>query len=160
MVKSSTEALAPYFHQAQESAAQRGLQAQMSNQQAGLASNALNAQMQQQAMQQFPAISMMGPELMMQAGNLDYSQAQKGIDEAMARHDFGQNADYQRMQQYAGLMGAMNAGPSMGGTVGGGSKASGMLGGAMAGAKLGSMLMPGVGTAVGAIGGGLLGGFG
>lgn len=35
----------------------------------------------------------------------------------------------------------------------------GGLGGAMAGAKLGSMLMPGVGTGIGAIGGGLLGMF-
>ncbi len=35
----------------------------------------------------------------------------------------------------------------------------GGLGGAMAGAKLGSMLMPGVGTGIGAVGGGLLGMF-
>ena len=68
---------------------------------------------QQQAAQMLPGIAQMqSGEGLAQSGGApgcrpgDDAQAQKPIDEAMARHDFSQQEPYQRLSQYAQLLGA------------------------------------------------------
>lgn len=68
---------------------------------------------------------------------------------------------YNRLSRYMGLVGGGGYGGQT--TTAGGAGSSplmGAMGGAMSGAYLGSQIYPGWGTAIGAVGGGLLGGFG
>lgn len=69
------------------------------------------------------------------------------------------NLPYQRLGQLAQIGGANSAyGSGAGGGGGQQNQGAGILGGALSGFQLGNALYPGVGGAVGAIGGGLLGG--
>ena len=94
-------------------------------------------------------------------------QAREGLErlalqDEMNRFNFGQQEPTQRLQDYMGIL--SGSAPLIGGAgrvtqagQGGGLSAGGALGGAASGAAAGSMIMPGWGTAIGAIGGGLLG---
>lgn len=82
---------------------------------------------------------------------------QQALQDQMNRFNYYQQLPLTSAQQYSGLvsgMGGMGGTQSM--TAPGGNQAAGALGGAMAGAQLGSMFGP-WGTALGALGGGLLG---
>jgi hypothetical protein len=86
--------------------------------------------------------------------------AQQEIDDAKARYDFAQTEPWERLARYAQLIAGNYGGtttvnvPGQRRSVG-----QGLLGGATTGAGIGSSIMPGWGTAIGALGGGLLGGF-
>ena len=75
----------------------------------------------------------------------------------MARWNFAQQAPGQALSQYANLIYGLPSGyGTQMTTAPGGSRMAGAAGGALSGAALGSAV-PGIGTAAGAIGGGLLG---
>lgn len=80
----------------------------------------------------------------------------QALTDRINRFNFYQNRPQQNLQNYlANIRGSYgNVNTAQGG---GANKAQGALGGAMAGAQLGSQIYPGWGTAIGAIGGGLLG---
>lgn len=97
-------------------------------------------------------------ESLLQAGYINQEQAQKAIDESMARHDFDMNRDQDLLSQYANLITSVNAGvpatssqtspiyQNMRGQ---------MLGGAMQGAGAGAQFGPWgalIGAGVGALG--------
>lgn len=107
----------------------------------------------------------------LQWGNIDrlagvggavQNQSQRLLDEQKARYDFYQNRPYQNLNQYQDWL-ALGAGQGSSSNsqvqAPGGSRLGGALGGALTGASLGSAI-PGIGTTIGAIGGGLLGLFG
>lgn len=82
-------------------------------------------------------------------------QAQSGIDEAMARHQFEQMEPQQRLQAYMSLIGGQYGGQQTGQIVGmSGNRGAGVLGGALGGATIGAQ----VGGPWGAAAGGILGG--
>jgi len=84
-------------------------------------------------------------------------QNQKGIDENINRFNFYQNQPSDRLNQYIQMLqGAYPGSTSTSTQPMYQNRAAGALGGALAGAKLGSVI-PGLGTGIGAIGGGLLG---
>ena len=142
MAESGMRALAPYYD------AERSRQ-----QQAALALPGLD---EQQAMQQ------------LRAGGMEELWDQKGISEAMARHDY----PYAELQRFGQLLSPLSLGSGAGytqQTVPGGSQLAGGLGGALSGAMAGAahpLLGAGAGTMLGPlgwagmIGGGLLGAFG
>jgi hypothetical protein len=97
------------------------------------------------------ALSQVGAQREGYAGDL--------LAEQIARHEFQQNLPYEKLQQYASIV---QPGLGIGGQRTSMSplyrnRAAGALGGAASGAMIGSQIMPGWGTAIGAIGGGLLG---
>ena len=104
--------------------------------------------------------------LMQVGGLLEGKEAAETADE-IARHDHEQNKGWDNLGRY---IGAISAAPTLTGSSVStyqptpGFSGSGLLGGALGGAALGSMLgVPGIGgisgAGLGAIGGGLLGGF-
>jgi hypothetical protein len=94
-----------------------------------------------------------------EVGTAREDTAQQEIDDTKARYDFAQMEPWERLARYAQLIAGNYGGtttvtmPSQRRSVG-----QGLLGGATAGAALGTAV-PLVGTALGAIGGGLLGAF-
>jgi hypothetical protein len=85
-------------------------------------------------------------------------QAQAALDDAVARYNYQQNLPRQKLAEYLALIQGNYGGSTS--TVSRAPQTSPLvtgLGGAAAGAKIGSILFPGVGTAVGAGLGGLLG---
>lgn len=89
-------------------------------------------------------------------------QAQKGIDEAMARHDFGQQEAQQRLAQYAQLLGAGSPFTSQTSQTsqrqpGGGAGTGAMVGSGLMGAGTGAATGMMIGGPWGAAAGGLLG---
>lgn len=118
----------------------------------GAYGNALDALMRGQALT--PSAQQAGlfsGQVQQQIGGQRQGQEQLGIDEQMARHDFGQNAPWQNLMNYAGIL---QPGFNLGGTSTtsgpGPNRATGALGGAASGAALGTAVAPGVGTGVGA----------
>ena len=88
--------------------------------------------------------------------------AQRAIDEAIRRFEFGEEEPIQRLQRYMSLIQGQYGGTQTA-SAGAGSPLLGAAGGALSGAATGAALgsvFPGIGTAAGAIGGGLLGGLG
>jgi hypothetical protein len=85
-------------------------------------------------------------------GEQNRAMQQQGINEQIARWDFRQNEPWQRWGNYASLMGGGGGQQPLSS---GGAPTSGGLSGAARGAALGTSIMPGWGTAIGAIGGGL-----
>ena len=93
------------------------------------------------------------------AGNFYQQQAQQEINDAANRYDYyygtGPGTDYQALQRYQSFVNPFfSATPIT--TGGGGSTFGNVLGGALGGASLGSSFGP-WGTAIGGLGGGLLG---
>lgn len=81
------------------------------------------------------------------------------MQDQAGRWDFAQNAPGMNLDQYlsrltGGYPGSSTSTPTYR------NRAAGGLGGALAGAQLGSQIYPGWGTLIGAVGGGLLGGYG
>lgn len=116
---------------------------------------------QQQAMQMAPALAQADYADIdrLRAAFAPYDQLnQAKLSDDVARWDFYQNRDQQALQNYMNM--ALAAGgqgqASTATTPSSSGGAAGAMGGAMAGAQLGSMFGP-WGTAIGAIGGGLLG---
>lgn len=95
------------------------------------------------------------------AGSTQQGQNQNVINDAVARYNYGQTQPYNLLDWYNGAVGGSYGStgslttPYFTQRSGG---LGGALGGAASGAALGSMIMPGWGTAIGAAGGGLLGG--
>ena len=97
---------------------------------------------------------------LMQVGAITQEQAQNLINADIERFNFGQQAPFANLGQYANIIQGLPAG--YGTTTASGperSRFQGALGGAMTGASLGSVI-PGLGTGIGAGIGGLLGLFG
>jgi len=91
-------------------------------------------------------------------GALRQQQDQRGIDEAMARHQFQQNAPKQQLRDYLQMIQGNYGGEQTQTTTGfKGNPAAGILGGALGGAQIGAGFGP-YGAAGGAALGGLLGG--
>jgi len=91
-----------------------------------------------------------------EVGGFRQAMDQQGINEAMARHQFGQDSPWEQLQRYQAMTQPyLNAGGTQTSPLYQ-NKGAGMLGGAMAGAQIGSMFGP-WGAAIGAIGGGILG---
>lgn len=83
------------------------------------------------------------------------------MEDQAARWDFSQNAPQTNLDNYiARITGGYPGGTSTNTTPTYRNRTAGAAGGAMAGAQMGSAVMPGWGTAIGAIAGGLLGGWG
>lgn len=102
-------------------------------------------------------------EFLMDVGSMHQDLAARELDENIARHDAEQMAPYAELQRLNALAsGAIQTGGTSTSTVRAPSSqpstASNILGGASAGAGIGSAFGP-LGTGIGAIGGGLLGGF-
>lgn len=110
------------------------------------------------AQQDYRDIAMLG-----QAGAGYDQYNQRLIDADIAKYNYEQNADWNYLNDYIGLLNGATGGtsttqaPNSSGGFGG--AATGALGGALAGAQFGSII-PGIGTGVGALGGALLGGLG
>lgn len=96
-----------------------------------------------------------------QAGQGYDQYNQNLINADIQKYNYNNNADWNYLNDYIGLLNGATGGsstttaPQQGGT----SPLTGALGGAMSGAYLGSII-PGLGTGLGALGGGLLGGLG
>lgn len=91
-------------------------------------------------------------EQLLRAGGILQGQDQRGIDEDVARHDFGQNADWNNLFRYLQAIQGNYGGTTDSTSTtsgGGGSPFSSMLGGLL---SLGSMFIPGAGPAVAAAG--------
>lgn len=83
------------------------------------------------------------------------------MEDQAARWDFDQNASQTNLDNYlARITGAYPGATSTQTTPTYRNRTAGAAGGAMAGAQLGSQIYPGWGTAIGAVAGGLLGGWG
>lgn len=108
---------------------------------------------QLQAAGMAPQQALLGPQLMQQIGSTRQQQRERQLREPIQ----------QRQMLIEQAMGAANPFAFLGQQttqpIQEGSAATGALGGALTGAELGSMV-PGLGTGIGAIGGGLLGAFG
>lgn len=106
---------------------------------------------QMMAAQLGPQAQLMAPGLLGNVGQAYQAQAQGMLD-----------APYNRLARYMGLVGGGGYGgqSTTSVPVQGKSPLMGGLGGAATGAYLGTQIMPGWGTAIGAVGGGLLGAFG
>lgn len=100
-----------------------------------------------------PGLSMAGPDILNQVGGFQQNQAQNEIDAPINAHIGLYNASMDGLQAPQGLLGQQTNTPLYR------NRLSGGAGGVAAGAKAGSMFGP-WGTAIGAIGGGLLGAFG
>lgn len=87
--------------------------------------------------------------------------ASRLMEDQAARWDFSQNAPQMNLDNYiARITGGYPGGTTNQTTPTYRNRTAGAAGGAMAGAQLGSQIYPGWGTAIGAIAGGLLGGWG
>lgn len=96
-------------------------------------------------------MQMQSIDQLMRAGAITEDQAQRMIDAEMAKHDFYQQAPWQALQNYAGVVHGMPGG--YGTTTGprqGPSRQQQRFSGAAGGAMAGSQIMPGWGTAIGA----------
>jgi hypothetical protein len=83
------------------------------------------------------------------------------MEDQAGRWDFSQNAPDQNLDQYlARVTGAYPGSNTTATTPTYRNRTAGALGGAATGAMMGSQIMPGWGTAIGAVAGGLLGGYG
>lgn len=83
------------------------------------------------------------------------------MQDQAARWDFAQNAPQMNLDNYiARITGGYPGGTSSSTTPTYQNRTAGAAGGALAGAQLGSQIYPGWGTAIGAVAGGLLGGWG
>lgn len=83
------------------------------------------------------------------------------MEDQAARWDFSQNAPQTNLDNYiARVTGGYPGGTSTNTTPTYRNRTAGAAGGAIAGAQMGSAVMPGWGTAIGAVAGGLLGGWG
>ena len=80
------------------------------------------------------------------------------LQDAVARFDFEQQKPYLKLNQYLGALGANVPTSTVQTQPVYRNQGAGLLGGALTGAKLAGMV-PGINPMVGAIGGGLLGGF-
>lgn len=148
-------AFAPVVNQVQSQFAKAGRYGSGANQQAlasALAPAALQAQ--QAAIAQAPAIQNADLKQLAAVGDARESMAQAELADQVARFNFEQNRDQQKLKDYMALVG--------GGTIGSNTiqpvfrdRTSSALGGALGGAQLGAMA--GFNPALGAIGGGLLG---
>ena len=148
-------AFAPVVNQVQSQFAKAGRYGSGANQQAlasALAPAALQAQ--QAAITQAPAIQNADLKQLAAVGDARESMAQAELADQVARFNFEQNRDQQKLKDYMALVG--------GGTVGSNTvqpvfrdRTSSALGGALGGARLGAMA--GFNPALGAVGGGLLG---
>ena len=112
----------------------------------------------QMAAQDYIDLGMLG-----QAGQ-GYDQFNQNVINAnIDKYNYNQNADWNFLNDYIGLLNGATGGsstttaPKQGSTAGG--AITGALGGAMAGAQIGSII-PGIGTGIGALAGGALGGLG
>lgn len=90
-------------------------------------------------------------------GSLPYQTQQDIGGQRQEQRLFEQQAPWQQLQNYQNIVGGQYGGTTTTTNPLYRNKGAGMLGGALGGAKLGSMISPGWGTAIGAIGGGLLG---
>ncbi len=110
----------------------------------------------QMAQQDYADLAMLG-----QAGQGYDQYNQNLINSDIEKWNYLQNADWNYLNDYIGLLNGATGGSSTTKAPGQApmSPITGALGGAMAGASLGSAI-PGVGTLFGALGGGLLGGLG
>jgi len=153
------------FAQAQSAAQNdinRNLQAQLANQQAGLSGAGLNLQAAnnlgtlagqgQNSFLQGAAAGLTGQEALQ-------AQQQAQLDAARQYYTEQQQFPIQQLQIPLQALGATPYGGTTTQTSPGPTSNLGLsgLGGGLAGARIGSMLLPGVGTGIGAIGGGLLG---
>tara|TARA_B100000212_G_C27320993_1_gene510125 strand:- start:742 stop:1203 length:462 start_codon:yes stop_codon:yes gene_type:complete len=148
-------AFAPVVNQVQSQFAKAGRYGSGANQQAlasALAPAALQAQ--QAAISQAPSIQNADLKQLAAVGDAREAMAQAELADQVARFNFEQNRDQQKLKDYMALVG--------GGTVGSNTvqpvfrdRTSSALGGALGGAQLGAMA--GFNPALGAIGGGLLG---
>jgi predicted XRE-type DNA-binding protein len=155
------------FNQAQAAATgdiSRDLQAQLANQQAGLASTGLDLSAYKQAADiygQRQAADVRDIGLLDASGGQQQQMQQGQLDMNYQNWLEGQNFS---KDQIAWLQQMLGSTPGSGTTTvntGGGSKASpamGALGGAASGAALGTSISPGYGTAIGAVAGALYGG--
>lgn len=115
----------------------------------------INSVAQTQNNQLFPA------EVQAAVGTQNQTQAQTELDAQNNLAQLQQMLPFLKAQDLMSLIAAIPGGSSSSTVTGAlpksGGGAMGALGGAASGAALGSMLFPGIGTAVGAVGGGLLG---
>jgi len=93
-------------------------------------------------------------------GATQQQQLQNLINSNMARYNYNAQLPYQNLNWYSGLLNGQSktGGQTSTSTPYYQNQTAGMAGGAMAGAAMGSTIMPGWGTAIGAVAGGLLGG--
>lgn len=99
---------------------------------------------------------------MLDIGGIYENQAGQYLADDRARYDYAANAPWDYLQRYAGLMSGLPdfSNQTQNTTGPGPNRTMTALGGAMAGAQLGSQIYPGWGTAIGAVAGGLFGGYG
>lgn len=90
------------------------------------------------------------------AGAQQQNQNQADINSAIDRFNFQQQLPYQKLNQYANLISGNYGGTSTLTQPYFQNSTGNVLGGALGGAALGTMLMPGIGTAGGALLGGLM----
>lgn len=113
---------------------------------------------QQQALGLAPQVQGMGyndASQLFNAGSAQQSQAQNELTDVANRYNYQQQLPYQNLSQYASTIYGAPSFPSTT-TPYYRNTAAGALGGALGGAQLGSMFGP-WGTAIGALGGGILG---
>lgn len=131
-----------------------GLQQQQQNLQGPLALGSIlegERGRQLQAAGMAPQQALLGPELMQQIGARRQQQAERQLTEPLQRQQMLLQQAQAAGNPFA-FLGQEQAGQAEG------DEATGALGGAAAGAEIGSQIWPGWGTAIGAVGGGLLGG--
>jgi len=119
---------------------------------AALAPSTAMAPVQQQAYQ---------AGLLGNVGNQTQAMQQNLYGNLAGNYMAGQQAPYNQLQQYSSVINGTPSFQNMtqSGADQGGFSATGAAGGAMSGAAMGTAIMPGWGTAIGAVGGGLAGGF-
>ena len=106
---------------------------------------------------QLPTLGLIPSQIQGQVGDVQQNQAQNElVGPILAQQDLQTFAN--KNIPLPSLIGETRVGPKL--EEGGGFSGSGALGGGITGFNLGNRLFPGVGGLVGAIGGGLLGGFG
>lgn len=104
------------------------------------------------------AQQLFGADVLGAVGGQERAMEQAGLDEALKRWGLEQQLPYMRASEILGLLSGMpgaTATTTMTGAAPKGNKFAGAGGGALAGAQMGTMIMPGVGTALGAVLGGL-----
>jgi len=115
------------------------------------------------AIGQFPSIAQTGAipgQLSSQFGDWGANFQNQALQDQINRYNYYQGAPDQNLSGYSGIVNGFGGlGGQSSQTPAAGARAAGALGGAVAGAQLGSQVYPGWGTAIGAVGGGLLGYF-
>lgn len=121
-----------------------------------------DAMRQQGLMGSLYSYGQMPGQAMLDIGGMYEGQAQNYINDDRARYEYQSQAPWGNLERYAGLMGALPStqNSTQNNQVPGPNRLMTTAGGAMSGAAMGTSIMPGWGTAIGAIAGGLYGAVG